>query len=178
MTISRRTTLGLIAGSLATMAMTPAFAAKTTTVNVSLWDRGDGSMDMLGQGKPMGMAMMGDMKVIDMPMKMMGVTAHSNSVPAGVVTLNVTNNSQDTIHEMIVSPIVDTHTPLPYLPDELRVDEDAATHLGEVSELDPGQSGALTLTLKPGSYILYCNIPGHYVMGMWTVLQVVKDPAS
>jgi len=77
-----------------------------------------------------------------------------------------------------VSPIVDTHTPLPYLPDELRVDEDAATHLGEVSELDPGQSGALTLTLKPGSYILYCNIPGHYVMGMWTVLQVVKDPAS
>jgi uncharacterized cupredoxin-like copper-binding protein len=26
--------------------------------------------------------------------------------------------------------------------------------------------------LKPGRYILYCNIPGHYALGMWTLLTV------
>jgi len=91
MTVSRRTTLGLIAGSLATMAMTPAFAA-TTTVNVSLWDRGSTSMDMLGQGKPLGMAMMGDMKAVDMPMRMMGITVDLAAVPAGEVTFKATND--------------------------------------------------------------------------------------
>ena len=35
--------------------------------------------------------------------------------------------------------------------------------LGEVSELDPGKSGTLTLTIKPGKYLLVCNVPGHYV---------------
>ena len=38
-------------------------------------------------------------------------------------------------------------TPLPFVAADNRVDEDAAGHLGEVSELDPGKSGALTLTL-------------------------------
>ncbi|MFK5997848.1 MAG: hypothetical protein QM492_07040 [Rhodobacterales bacterium] len=173
MTISRRTTLGLIAGSLATMAMTPAFAA-TTTVNVSLWDRGSTSMDMLGQGKPLGMAMMGDMKAVDMPMRMMGITVDLAAVPAGEVTFKATNASLADIHEMIIAPITDPHTPLPYDADSERVDEEAAGSLGEVSELDPGQSGALTLTLKPGTYILYCNIAGHYALGMWTLITVTE----
>jgi uncharacterized cupredoxin-like copper-binding protein len=156
------------------MAMTPAFAAKSTTVNVSLWDRGSNAMDMLGQGRPMGMAMMGNMTVMDMPMNMMGITADLAEVPAGEVTFKVTNDSTGDIHEMVVAPIKDPKTPLPYLADEQRVDEEAAGHLGEVSELDPGQHGALTLTMKPGTYILYCNIPGHYVLGMWTLITVTK----
>ncbi len=53
-----------------------------------------------------------------------------------------------------------------------KVDEDAAGHLGEVAELEPGASGSLTLTMKPGTYILYCNIPGHYAAGMWTLFTV------
>lgn len=35
--------------------------------------------------------------------------------------------------------------------DEEKVDEDAAGHIGEVAELETGQSGALTMTLKPGT---------------------------
>jgi uncharacterized cupredoxin-like copper-binding protein len=61
---------------------------------------------------------------------------------------------------------------MPYSTDLQKVDEDAAGHLGEVAELDLGQSGALTVTLKPGTYILYCNISGHYAAGMWTLLTV------
>jgi len=93
-------------------------------------------------------------------------------VRAGNVTFEVTNGSKDTIHEMIVAPLADASRPLPYVAGESRVDEDGAGHLGEVSELDPGKSGALKLDLKPGKYILFCNIPGHYMNGMWSLLTV------
>ena len=35
-----------------------------------------------------------------------------------------------------------------------------------------GAPPAETLTLKPGKYLLYCNLPGHYIAGMWTVIDV------
>ena len=76
------------------------------------------------------------------------------------------------VHEMVISPVKEMHTPLPYDKVGNKVDEDAAGHLGEVAELEPGEKGALKLTLKPGSYILYCNVPGHYALGMWTLLTV------
>ena len=74
----------------------------------------------------------------------------------------------------IVCWIKDASETLPYLNTENRVDEEHGSHLGEVSELDPGQSGALTITLKPGMYALFCNIPQHYMDGMWTLLTVTK----
>ena len=61
---------------------------------------------------------------------------------------------------------------MPYLDNENRVDEKKAVHLGEVSEHDQGKKGELTVDLKPGSYVLYCNIVGHYGEGMWTTLKV------
>jgi len=75
---------------------------------------------------------------------------------------------------MIVSAIKSRNETMPYLNNENRVDGEHGSHLGEVSELDPGQSGALTVTLKPRLYLLYCNIPMHYMDGMWTILDVKK----
>ena len=46
--------------------------------------------------------------------------------------------------------------------------------MGEVSELDPGKSGSLTVTLNPGKYLLICNDPGHYVSGMWAEFDVTQ----
>lgn len=126
-------------------------------------------MNMMGEVKPMGMAMMGS----NMSMVTMGVKIDVAEVPAGEVTFQVTNDSKNMIHEMVLAPVADVSKPLPYISDQEKVDEDAAGHLGEVAELEIGQSGALTMTLKPGKYILYCNIPGHYAMGMWTLLTVV-----
>jgi uncharacterized cupredoxin-like copper-binding protein len=103
---------------------------------------------------------------------MMGVEVDAKTVPAGTVTFEVINDSKDMIHEMVVAPFADLNTPLPYDDNLQKVDEDAAGHLGEVAELEPGQSGALRLTLKPGRYILYCNIAGHYAVGMWTLITV------
>ncbi len=168
MQITRRATLVLMAGALLATAA-PGFAGTSgTTIAVSLWDKGDMSMDMMGKAHPMGMAMKG----ADMGMVTMGITVDKATVPAGEVTFQVANASKGMIHEMVLSPVADATKALPYLADLEKVDEDAAGHLGEVAELDPGANGALTITMKPGTYILYCNIPGHYIMGMWTLVTV------
>ena len=68
---------------------------------------------------------------------------------------------------MVASPIENTQTPLPYKQADNKVDEDAAGHLGDVAELEPGKSGGLKLNLKRGRYILDCNVVGHHAMGLW-----------
>ncbi|MGB5559281.1 MAG: plastocyanin/azurin family copper-binding protein [Paracoccaceae bacterium] len=165
MKLTRRTTIAIVAAAMTSLSMSPAFAG--TTVHASLWDKGDNSMEMLGTAAPMGMGMMGDMA-----MAPMGITLDMTEVPAGEITFQATNDSKTMIHEMVLAPVTDPNTPMPYDTANEKVDEDAAGHLGEVAELDPGASGALTLTLKPGTYILYCNIPGHYALGMWTTIKV------
>ncbi len=156
-----RTSLAAVA--VFAMASFPALA--DSTVNVSLADKG-GMMD-LSKNMGLGMGMMGEMH-----MALMSIVLDQKTVPAGKVTFNVTNLSKEMQHEMLVSPVKDENTVLPYVENENRVDEEASGDLGEVSELDPGKSGALTLDLRPGLYILFCNIPGHYTAGMWTVLTV------
>ena len=163
MTFARRMTRALSGCVMAGFFALPAGAAETV-VHVSLWDRGHTPM-MHGQQH---MGLMG----ADMPMVMMGITVNRTQVPTGEVTFRVTNNSADMIHEMVVTPMRSLSTPLPYIRDAQRIDEDAAGHLGEVAELNPGQAGALTLTLRPGTYILYCNLPGHFAARMWMLLTV------
>ncbi len=140
-----------------------------TTVNVSLWDSGDNAMEHLMDGPNLGMALGGDMTLATM-----GITPDQTTVSAGEVTFVVTNDSTWMIHEMIVAPVADVNTPLPYSDDAMDVDEDAAGALGEVPETDPGMSGSVTFHLSPGTYILFCNIPGHYAMGMWTTITVTE----
>lgn len=155
--------LPLAALAMAATAATPSWAA-TSTVNVSLWDKGSNADMATNLGIGMG--------AHDMSKATMGVKVSPASVKAGEVAFEVTNNSKDTVHEMIVIPIRNTGTPLPYIADENRVDEDGAGDLGEVSELEPGRSGALRLKLKPGKYALFCNVPGHFMNGMWTIVTV------
>lgn len=139
-----------------------------TTVNVSLWDKGPDSTMM----DDAHMQMMGKMDMGMMPMAMMGITLDQQTVPAGKVTFAAINDSKSIIHEMLVAPVPEGKTELPYIVDENRVDEEAAHYLGEVSELDPGKSGELTVELEAGTYVVFCNVPGHFISGMWTLLTV------
>lgn len=159
MTLTRRTVLASVAASAATAAL-PAWAE--TVVSVALWDKGADVEMATGLGH----GMSGDMSKATM-----GITATPATAPAGVITFDVQNTAQDMVHEMVIAPLSSTGEILAYLPDEDKVDEDAAIHLGEVAELEPGGSGRLSISIKPGSYILYCNIPGHYMAGMWTVFE-------
>jgi uncharacterized cupredoxin-like copper-binding protein len=148
----------------------PANAA-VTTVKISLWDKGPDAADIPDKMPMMG-AGMADAGMAGMAN--LGIKLDKTSVPAGKVTFDVANASKDLIHEMVVSPLADIKKPLPYDNDAMKINEDTAGHLGEVSELDPGKAGSLTLDLKPGEYLLYCNLPGHEAMGMWAQLTVTQ----
>ena len=142
-----------------------AFASQAaTTVQVSLWDK--------GADTEMAVGLVYGAAGVDLSKATMGVKTSPAEAKAGVVTFKVTNDSKDTIHEMIVIYLEDPTKLLPYLDDEKRVDEDKAGDKGEVSELDPGKSGSLTINLKAGTYLLICNVPGHYAAGMWATFTV------
>tara|TARA_R110002096_G_scaffold138378_7_gene292025 strand:+ start:5126 stop:5638 length:513 start_codon:yes stop_codon:yes gene_type:complete len=146
-------------------------ALADATISVSLWDKGADSV-MLDDQHQFGM--MKGMMSGSMPMSLMGISVSEATVSAGMITFNVSNDSKSIIHEMVISPIASTDVALPYIANEYKIDEDAAGHLGEVAELDAGGKGSLSLEMKPGLYLLYCNIPGHYIGGMWTVLTVTE----
>ncbi|EOV1171820.1 sulfocyanin-like copper-binding protein [Vibrio fluvialis] len=101
-------------------------------------------------------------------MGVMGIKLDVPSVVEGSVSFEVINSSKTMVHEMLVVKVNHFHESLPYQANEARVIEDKVQDFGEVSELEPGRSGSLTVNLKPGKYLLLCNIPGHYEMGMFT----------
>ena len=106
-----------------------------------------------------------------------GVDVSQKDLKAGQVTFDVTNRADsDMQHEMIVvllTPDQVAHpNALPYDENAAKVEEEQIDDRGEVSELDPGQSGSLTLNLKPGTYMLLCNVAGHYKAGMYTIVHV------
>jgi uncharacterized cupredoxin-like copper-binding protein len=151
----------------ASCAVVSAFAAPAladgTIVKVTLWDKGSSAPMAMDQGLGMTQASMTD--------KNMGIKLSKKSVKAGEITFEVTNSSKETVHEMLVIP-APADGKVPYNENEAKFDEDKAGSLGEVEETDPGKSGQLTLNLKPGKYILSCNVANHFANGMWTTLTV------
>lgn len=152
--------------SAAAVGLVLAFSSNTAmaagTVDVTLWDNPGMAMAM-----NMGPGMGGDPA-----MAAMGITATVTGVTAGDVTFNVTNTSTLMPHEMVVIPIASADAIPPYDATAVAVDEDAAGALGEVEELPPGGTGSVTLNLPAGTYMLICNVPGHYAAGMWLVITV------
>jgi len=102
----------------------------------------------------------------------MGISIDSPTVKAGKITFNVENDSNSMVHEMLVVRVAGFEDSLPYDEKAERILEDRVADFGEVSELEPHQSGVLTVNLKPGKYMLICNIPGHYKAKMYTELLV------
>jgi uncharacterized cupredoxin-like copper-binding protein len=110
----------------------------------------------------------------DASIKSMHIALDRDSVPAGKVTFSAVNQSKDQIHELIVVRTEPGQAALPYNAKKGEVIEKRVHHLGEISDLKPGASGTMTLDLKPGSYVLICNQPGHYKAGMIAALSVTK----
>lgn len=94
------------------------------------------------------------------------------SVAAGSVTFHVVNSAMNTPHEMVLVKADGPDTKLVVDAKTDRVSEAVLTSEGEVGGLKAGQSGDLTVTLKPGNYILICNLKGHYAAGMHTAFTV------
>ena len=102
----------------------------------------------------------------DPSIESMIVKTDQRSIKAGPVRFVVSNDSKALIHEMIVVSVAEPNTPLPYDRKDDRVIESKIKDLGEAPDLKPGEKKTLSLTLKPGDYILMCNQPDHYKAGM------------
>lgn len=172
------------------LALPAASAENQVTVKVALTDMssamgmgpaGRGMMGMMhpgqgmmgygwsgpGQGQP-GTGAMGP----GMMMGMMAVRINQPSVKAGAMRFDVTNWSRGMLHEMLVVAVDDPQAPLPYDYSQAKVPEEQVKVLGDTGDLQPGASYTLDVTLTPGSYLLICNVPGHYAAGMVTPLTV------
>jgi uncharacterized cupredoxin-like copper-binding protein len=90
----------------------------------------------------------------------------TRTVQAGPVNFGVTNQGK-VPHEMVV---VRTAKPAAALGRGVRVSE--AGSVGEAGDVAPGATKSVTLDLKPGHYVLICNLPGHYMQGMHADLTV------
>ncbi len=102
----------------------------------------------------------------------MSLTLEPAIVKAGKATFTVHNDAVSEEHEMIVVKLKSADQKIPMMNGKDRVDEDKLSSLGEVEDLKAGADGKLTADLKAGSYLVFCNIKGHYSAGMRSKLVV------
>ena len=94
---------------------------------------------------------------------------------AGAVTFRVTNTGPET-HELILVETALDPSDLPLQTDGITVDEDAP-QLRKVTALEGirlGQSRTVRVNLRPGHYVLFCNLEGHYLGQMHTAIDVTR----
>ncbi len=73
-------------------------------------------------------------------------------------------------HELIVLKTSADPAGLKVDPSTARISESSS--VGEVSETAAGKAKTSTLDLAAGTYVYVCNIPAHYGLGMYGVLEV------
>ena len=101
----------------------------------------------------------------------MSITLDHDALKPGRVTLQAENRSKTLVHEVLIARDSGAKE-LPFDAKHDRVVETRVHPLGEISYLAPGKTGTLSLNLKPGNYVLFCNQPGHYKNGMIARLTV------
>jgi len=117
----------------------PLAAAEPASVKVTLWDKQDGTM---------------------------GITLSQDKVKAGAVEFEVTNTSSAQLHEFLIAPWRRDIKALPYDAKATQVAEDKVPGLQGVEDMKPSLQTTLRLVLRPGDYVVFCNQPTHYKMGM------------
>lgn len=114
---------------------------------------------------------------IDVAVRDFSITMSRRSVPAGTVRLHVTNQGPST-HEINVDLTRYAPDKLPLQRDGLTVAEDAKglRRIDSIEQVNLDGTGDLTLELKPGRYVVWCNLEGHYLGGMHQVFDVREGP--
>jgi uncharacterized cupredoxin-like copper-binding protein len=99
------------------------------------------------------------------------------AVGTGPNTFDVTNDGPS-LHEFIV---LRTNLPADGLPLEanssVNTDAPHLTTVGRIQNIQPCSTKSLTVDLKAGRYVVICDLPGHYAMGMRAPLTVAGGAA-
>ncbi|MBP1860580.1 copper resistance protein [Rhizobium herbae] len=90
----------------------------------------------------------------------------------GPITFAVHNDAMSEEHEMVVVKLKSADQKIPLIKAKHRIDESKLKSMGEVADLKPGADGELKTNLKAGTYLVFCNLKGHYEAGMQTMLTV------
>ena len=94
-----------------------------------------------------------------------------DSAHGGRITFDIRNDGRR-VHEFVVLKSDDAQDALPREGNE--VNEHAAGNLvDEAEDIRPRKTLTLSVALKPGKYVLICNLPGHYARGMHTAFRVM-----
>jgi uncharacterized cupredoxin-like copper-binding protein len=104
---------------------------------------------------------------VKVTLKEMKVVSATKTVPAGKVTFMI-RNAGSVEHEFVVLRFSGGRLPVKHF----KAAENEPDVIGEAEDIEPGKTARLRLTLKPGRYLLFCNIAGHYQLGMARVLRV------
>ena len=94
------------------------------------------------------------------------LTPSATSVKAGTVTFKIKNTGAID-HTFL---IVKTSLAASKLPQKSQ--RVTLKPLKQAGPFKPGKGGTVTLTLKPGTFVLYCNVAGHYKAGQYARLVV------
>jgi len=97
----------------------------------------------------------------------------STTLPSGTATLSITNTGS-VPHELLVFRTSLAPSAFP-LDADGTVQEDAAgmNKVSDGDNLDPGKGQTRTVDFtRSGTYVLVCNLPGHFRSGMYTTVTV------
>jgi len=102
-----------------------------------------------------------------------GIALSSPTAKTGDITFHIKNTSATETHEFVV---IQTDLPADQLPMDAdgNVEEVKLTSMGEKGDILVGQSIDLPLKLAAGHYMLICNLPGHYKVGMHSAFTVTS----
>ncbi len=98
------------------------------------------------------------------------ITFDTATVANGPVTFSV-KNTGSVLHSLIVLKTNLAHDKIPAdAADPSKADERGG--VGGSGQIAPGQTKDFTLNLVPGKYVVLCNEPAHYLVGMHVALTV------
>ena len=108
---------------------------------------------------------------VDVSLSEFMVEPSVDSVPAGTVTFNVSSDGA-IFHNLKVVATDLAPDALPLDDTGFAVDEEQVTVVGSTADLEAGEAEELTVELEAGSYVLICNVPTHYDVGMTVAFTV------
>lgn len=105
----------------------------------------------------------------DVTLKDFSLSVEPGTFAPGEVTFGLHNEGPST-HEFVIIRSDEDPGALPV--DNGLIPEDQVDLVDEAEDIAPGTDTTLSVNLAAGSYVLVCNLPGHYEQGMHAAFTV------